>query len=110
MPFISSRNYSYRFTDATYTIINSLTEDKKRCQRNESQIRNELEADLKSIHDKFLLEKAAGEMEFSNQFDKMSLKCSVLRKKEKNDLTKKNSKTSKLIEKVEIDVALIKER
>lgn len=87
-----------------------MTEDKKRGRQNESQIRKELEVYMKSTHDIFLLEKAAGEMEFSNQFDKMSLKCSVLRKKEKNDLTKKNSKTSKLIEKLEIDVALIKER
>jgi hypothetical protein len=97
-----------RFT--IYTICNSLTEDKKRGQVKESQIRKELDADMKNIHDIFLLEKAAGEAEFSNQFDKMSVKCSVLRKKEKNALLKKSSKTLKLIEKFETDVALIKER
>jgi hypothetical protein len=87
-----------------------LTEDKKRCQVKESQIRNELEADMKNIHDIFLLEKAAEEAEFSSQFDRMSVKCSVLRKKEKNALLKKSSKTLKLIQKLETDVAHIKER
>jgi hypothetical protein len=99
-----------RLTFTIYTICNSLTEDKKRGQVKESQIRKELEADMKNIHDIFLLEKAAGEAEFSNQFDKMAVKCSVLRKKEKNALLKKSSKTLKLIEKLETDVALIKER
>ena len=88
----------------------SLSEDKKRGEQKEFQIRKELEADMKNIHEIFLLEKAAGEAEFSNQFDKMSVKCSVLRKKERNASMNKSSKTSKLIEKLETDVAQIKER
>jgi hypothetical protein len=91
--------------------LDKLNEEKIDCEKSEIFLRNQLISDIQELRINLKKDLEEREYEFSGQIEAVSKKCEKLKKKKKMELSnKKNLKSTKIIEKLEIDVAYAQER
>jgi len=91
--------------------LDKLNEEKIDCEKSEIFLRNQLISDIQELRDNLKKDLEGREIEFSGQIEEVSKKCEKLKKKKNLELSnKKNLRSTKIIEKLEIDVAYAQER